>query len=192
MKPPPLTAAAGGAGGGATRCLWAVGLGCALLFVPGAAVAAAQEGTGGHAGAPVTTIIGGNGTWINWEGTVSCHPQTLLTPTSVEEIARAVAYHRRVRVAGAGHSFNDFVCSRDLMLSTRGLNQVGGVSWVIWGVWALFSALGLTDPPVVWGSSPPHATGAGRRRTDDDSHDAGWRKDAGPHDVAGGSVRWRV
>lgn len=60
------------------------------------------------------------------------------------------------------------------------------------GVWALFSALGLTDPPVVWGSSPPHATGAGRRRTDDDSHDAGWRKDAGPHDVAGGSVRLRV
>lgn len=102
----------------------ALGVVCALVAAAAHTAAAGGQEGGGRGAAAVTSISGGNGTWINWEGTVACHPQTLAAATTVEEVARLVAGHARVRTAGLGHSFNDFVCSRDLMLATTGLNQV--------------------------------------------------------------------
>ena len=49
--------------------------------------------------------------WHNWAGDQSCRPATVEIPGSIEEISeavtRAAAHDRRVRVAGAGHSFSD-------------------------------------------------------------------------------------
>jgi FAD-linked oxidoreductase len=49
--------------------------------------------------------------WRNWAGDQSCRPAAVEIPGSIEEISeaitRAAAHGRRVRVAGAGHSFSD-------------------------------------------------------------------------------------
>jgi FAD-linked oxidoreductase len=49
--------------------------------------------------------------WRNWAGDQSCRPAAVEIPGSIEEISeaitRAAAHDRRVRVAGAGHSFSD-------------------------------------------------------------------------------------
>jgi FAD-linked oxidoreductase len=49
--------------------------------------------------------------WRNWAGDQSCRPAAVELPGSIEEISeaitRAAAHDRRVRVAGAGHSFSD-------------------------------------------------------------------------------------
>ena len=49
--------------------------------------------------------------WHNWAGDESCRPAAVELPGSIEEISeaitRAAAHDRRVRVAGAGHSFSD-------------------------------------------------------------------------------------
>jgi len=58
--------------------------------------------------------------WRNWAGDERCAPAEVARPSSVEQIsaalARAAAKGRRVRVAGAGHSFSDLVCTDGLML----------------------------------------------------------------------------
>jgi len=49
--------------------------------------------------------------WRNWAGDQSCRPAAVELPGSIEEISEAIvragAHDRRVRVAGAGHSFSD-------------------------------------------------------------------------------------
>jgi L-gulonolactone oxidase len=66
--------------------------------------------------------------WRNWAGDERCTPWALERPGSVEElcaaIARAGAQGRRVRVAGAGHSFSDIVCTDGLMLTLARLARV--------------------------------------------------------------------
>jgi FAD-linked oxidoreductase len=58
--------------------------------------------------------------WRNWAGDQRCAPAAALRPASIEElcaaIARAGSEGRRVRVAGAGHSFSDIVCTDGLLL----------------------------------------------------------------------------
>jgi FAD-linked oxidoreductase len=58
--------------------------------------------------------------WRNWAGDERCTPAAVERPTSVEAISRALvraaAGDRRVRVAGAGHSFSDIACTDGLML----------------------------------------------------------------------------
>jgi FAD-linked oxidoreductase len=43
--------------------------------------------------------------WRNWSGSVTARPSGIVRPTSEEALARVVRQARRVRVAGAGHSF---------------------------------------------------------------------------------------
>jgi L-gulonolactone oxidase len=67
--------------------------------------------------------------WRNWTGDQRCRPRAVERPGSIEEVAAAVERAReegsRVRVAGAGHSFSDIVCSDGLMLK---LDRLAGVS----------------------------------------------------------------
>jgi FAD/FMN-containing dehydrogenase len=45
--------------------------------------------------------------WTNWAREQRCAPERIERPRSEEELVRAVSRARRVRVAGAGHSFTD-------------------------------------------------------------------------------------
>jgi L-gulonolactone oxidase len=64
-------------------------------------------------------------TWTNWAGDEGCAPAVLETPNSVEELSSAIkrgaAADRTVRVAGAGHSFGDLVCTDGTLISLDGL-----------------------------------------------------------------------
>jgi L-gulono-1,4-lactone dehydrogenase len=66
--------------------------------------------------------------WRNWAGDGTCSPAAHERPGSVEEIAaaleRAAAAGRRVRVAGAGHSFGDLACTDGTLLSLERMDRV--------------------------------------------------------------------
>jgi L-gulono-1,4-lactone dehydrogenase len=66
--------------------------------------------------------------WRNWAGDQRCRPATLERPASIGEIAaaleRAAARGQRVRVAGAGHSFNDAVLTDGRLLTLERMNRV--------------------------------------------------------------------
>lgn len=58
-----------------------------------------------------------DGTWTDWNRVFRCRPRHYAEPTSEEEICRLVADAEKVRVVGAGHSFNAAPLSDDLLLS---------------------------------------------------------------------------
>jgi L-gulono-1,4-lactone dehydrogenase len=66
--------------------------------------------------------------WTNWAGDEACSPAHLVRPTSCEEVATAVEHARErggtIRVAGAGHSFNDAVLTEGVLLSLERMNRV--------------------------------------------------------------------
>jgi L-gulono-1,4-lactone dehydrogenase len=70
----------------------------------------------------------GESTWHNWAGDQSCRPATVEIPDSIEEISealtRAAAHDRRVRVAGAGHSFSDIALTDGSQLRLDRLTRV--------------------------------------------------------------------
>jgi L-gulono-1,4-lactone dehydrogenase len=66
--------------------------------------------------------------WRNWAGDESCIPAAIVSPRSVEEVAAAIGQARerglKVRVAGAGHSFGDNVCTDGMLLRLDALSRV--------------------------------------------------------------------
>ncbi|HEY2633007.1 MAG TPA: D-arabinono-1,4-lactone oxidase [Solirubrobacteraceae bacterium] len=58
--------------------------------------------------------------WRNWAGDEGCRPRAIVHPGSLEEIVAAVGRAARegwrVRVAGAGHSFSDIVCTEGMLI----------------------------------------------------------------------------
>ena len=66
--------------------------------------------------------------WRNWAGDEHCRPAAVEIPGSIEEIsdalARAAAHDRRVRVAGAGHSFSDIALTDGTQLRLDRLTRV--------------------------------------------------------------------
>jgi L-gulono-1,4-lactone dehydrogenase len=66
--------------------------------------------------------------WTNWAGDEACSPANFVRPTSCEEVVTAVGHARErgstVRVAGAGHSFNDAVLTDGMLLSLERMNRV--------------------------------------------------------------------
>ncbi len=66
--------------------------------------------------------------WRNWAGDQRCAPAAVRRPASIEELSgaiqRAAREHWRVRVAGAGHSFSDIVCTDGMMLMLDRLTRV--------------------------------------------------------------------
>jgi FAD-linked oxidoreductase len=65
--------------------------------------------------------------WTNWTGDQRCTPERIARPRSEEELAELVRSTRRVRVAGAGHSFSDIACTDGLMLDLSELHRVVSV-----------------------------------------------------------------
>lgn len=68
------------------------------------------------------------GMWTNWSRTHHCVPAAIERPGSVEEVVaavdRAAQAGRGVRVAGAGHSFTDAVCTDGTLLSLERLGRL--------------------------------------------------------------------
>jgi FAD-linked oxidoreductase len=66
--------------------------------------------------------------WRNWTGDQRCRPAAIERPASIAEIAaaleRAATQGRRVRVAGAGHSFSDIALTDGLLLTLDRMNRV--------------------------------------------------------------------
>jgi L-gulonolactone oxidase len=66
--------------------------------------------------------------WRNWTGDQACAPAAIVAPRDKEELAAALARARdrglRVRVAGAGHSFNDAVLTDGLLVSLHRMDRV--------------------------------------------------------------------
>jgi L-gulono-1,4-lactone dehydrogenase len=67
-------------------------------------------------------------TWSNWAGDESCVPAVVHSPTSVDDLAavikQAADEDQVVRVAGAGHSFGDLVCTSGTLISLDGLSGI--------------------------------------------------------------------
>ena len=66
--------------------------------------------------------------WRNWSGEQACIPARFARPAStadvVREVERAAAAGQVVRVAGAGHSFNDCVVTAGTLLSLDAMDQI--------------------------------------------------------------------
>jgi L-gulono-1,4-lactone dehydrogenase len=62
--------------------------------------------------------------WRNWAGDQRCAPERIVRPRSEAELAQIVAGARQVKVAGAGHSFNDIACTEGVMVDLSGLDRV--------------------------------------------------------------------
>jgi FAD-linked oxidoreductase len=117
-------------------------------------------------------------TWTNWARQQKCAPERIETARSEDELARIVAGARRVKVAGAGHSFTDIACTDGVLVglsATNGVLSVAGTEVTVEAGLAL-SALGEelrvrglamenqgdVDPQTIAGaiSTATHGTGA--------------------------------
>jgi len=63
-------------------------------------------------------------TWTNWARQQRCAPERIETPRSEDDLVRAVAGARRVKVAGSGHSFTDIACTDGVMIDMSAMRQV--------------------------------------------------------------------
>jgi FAD-linked oxidoreductase len=62
--------------------------------------------------------------WRNWTRDQRCAPERIERPASEDELARAVAGARRVKVAGAGHSFTDIACTDGTLIDLSRMNRM--------------------------------------------------------------------
>jgi FAD-linked oxidoreductase len=66
--------------------------------------------------------------WHNWSGSVQFTPREMVSPRSIDELARLIGEYgrsgRHVRVVGSGHSFTPLVQSDDVLLT---LNDLQGI-----------------------------------------------------------------
>ena len=67
-------------------------------------------------------------TWTNWARQQRCAPERIATPSSEDELVRAVAGAGRVKVAGSGHSFTDIACTDGVMLDMSRMRRVLAVN----------------------------------------------------------------
>src|SRR5450432_2963157 len=81
--------------------------------------------------------------WSNWSGSVQCTPHQVITPSTIDELARIIGIYgrggRQVRVVGAGHSFTPLVQTDDVLLSlehmqgTESIDREAGTVTVLGG-----------------------------------------------------------
>jgi FAD-linked oxidoreductase len=62
--------------------------------------------------------------WRNWTRDQRCAPQRIERPANEDQLARVVAGARRVKVAGAGHSFTDIACTDGTLIDLSRMNRV--------------------------------------------------------------------
>jgi FAD-linked oxidoreductase len=63
-------------------------------------------------------------TWRNWARDQRCVPERIERPAGEDELAAVIAAARRVKVAGAGHSFTDIACTDGVMVDLSRMNRV--------------------------------------------------------------------
>jgi L-gulono-1,4-lactone dehydrogenase len=63
-------------------------------------------------------------TRVNWARQQRCAPERIETPSSEDELVRAVTGAPRVKVAGAGHSFTDIACTDGVMIDMSRMRRV--------------------------------------------------------------------
>lgn len=72
-----------------------------------------------------------SGEWRNWSGSVRCEPREIVSPASVEELAKLIGAYgrdgRHVRIVGAGHSFTPLVLTDDVLMT---LDRMQGIEAV--------------------------------------------------------------
>jgi len=72
-----------------------------------------------------------NTSWSNWCGLTQVQPREIQTPTSVEElaaaVARAAADDRRMKMPGTGHSFTSIAAADDILLRPTGMQGITSV-----------------------------------------------------------------
>jgi FAD/FMN-containing dehydrogenase len=64
------------------------------------------------------------GRWVDWYRVFGCRPRRYAEPTTEQEICEVVRNAGRLRVVGAGHSFNTAPLSDDVLLSLDRYNRV--------------------------------------------------------------------
>jgi L-gulonolactone oxidase len=69
-------------------------------------------------------------TWRNWTANYAAEPAAFRRPRSDDEIREVVAGARKLRVVGAGHSFNDSPLCDDTMVSLDGYDAILAVDRV--------------------------------------------------------------
>jgi FAD/FMN-containing dehydrogenase len=65
-----------------------------------------------------------NGTWMDWARAFSCTPKVYAQPATEKEICDLIRDSAKVRVTGAGHSFNAGVLTNDTLISLDRYNKV--------------------------------------------------------------------
>ena len=69
--------------------------------------------------------------WSNWSGSVQCTPDQVISPSTVDELARLVGLYgrsgRHIRVVGAGHSFTPLVQTDDILISLEHLQGLEAI-----------------------------------------------------------------
>ena len=65
--------------------------------------------------------------WRNWARDQRCAPERIERPRGEDELASLVAGARRLKVAGAGHSFSDIACTDGLMIDLSRMNRLPSV-----------------------------------------------------------------
>lgn len=73
----------------------------------------------------------GRKTWTNWSGDVRCQPRRIVTPGTLDELAKVVretaAAGGSLRVAGSGHSFTPVVATDQTLVSLARLSGLAEV-----------------------------------------------------------------
>jgi FAD/FMN-containing dehydrogenase len=67
-----------------------------------------------------------NGVYRNWSRVLAYKPKKYLTPATEEEIIQIIKESEKIRVVGAGHSFNRGAVSDEVLVS---LDKYSGIVW---------------------------------------------------------------
>lgn len=62
--------------------------------------------------------------FTNWTRNIRCHPNVLVTPTSLTELQESVAKAKSMKAVGSGHSFSPCAHADDTMIATDRLDRL--------------------------------------------------------------------
>lgn len=92
----------------------------------------------------------------NWAGTISCQPQRILYPRTIDEVCGMVRLHPHIKVINVlPHSPNDIWCTNHTAICLRDMNRIECIdidqcSVTVQGGMAMTSPLSLSPstPPI--------------------------------------------
>lgn len=76
----------------------------------------------------IYTNIFSNSEWTNWAGIHTCNPAQIYFPQTLDDlrgyVMNSALMNHKIRVVGAGYSYNDIACTNGLMLNLKNLNNI--------------------------------------------------------------------